>query len=763
MPDPTDNQAPQPTTSDVPNQIPTPDQSSAQPQPQPSTPLAAALQPNVTPDQAQNQPPQNQAPQNQPPQPQPDPRDSHPAVQHASILHRVAETIAGGPRIKTTYDPVTGEATREKIPLTNSQILTGALANVLGGLSQMSGAALAARQHRAPPPQQPLPTQAAQQQQVQQSQEDFERQQQTKVQQAKILTANLENHRLSFALRHEANDVLDSNIALHKDDLENYNKAGVVEASQVPSSQLLKRGYDTSKYIAIPDGHAPAIGPNGQQVIGKDGAPVDELTYSVVPGTTQIPLTQDDYSKFRKYNLMKGKDDFTVPEGATVTGSTQALMNYKVGLFQQTENEVNKVREAAGLQPIDMASELKKNPGLQKSIELYHNDGLSQEPGDQIKSIQRPHPNAAGMMLNLMGGQDALDKYAAGKQVAPDKMDLNSARQIIADPRTDKTTNNGPGKPVGSPAYQAAVNFLASAKQDKDESADEAEARREQNEQKKQDLKDQGTMGYVETSDGKLTYASKKDANDPTKGYSAQTFQEVKPSDLAKDRAVIRPLSDVQMNLSDYRRATNDYDAAVKGGRVSATQASNDKANLTTIFSAPAVTDAAAAHAGAGGVGISVPTLAADLQAGLAQKVTNAYNNLSPEGKAMADNYARSRGAIPAWVKALTNSGRGSKEQLEIELQNLLPPYYNVSDIHNRLDGFQANLDNQKNTLPQNLVGKQIPDPIQRTDKGPQQNARPNQQQQQKPAPAPEGTIVNTANGQMIKQGGNWVAYKGGQ
>jgi len=41
-----------------------------------------------------------------------------------------------------------------------------------------------------------------------------------------------------------------------------------------------------------------------------------------------------------------------------------------------------------------------------------------------------------------------------------------------------------------------------------------------------------------------------------------------------------------------------------------------------------------------------------------------------------------------------------------------------------------------------------------------QQQTRPNSQ---RPGPAPEGTIINTANGQRIKQSGQWVPYKGGQ
>ena len=89
----------------------------------------------------------------------------------------------------------------------------------------------------------------------------------------------------------------------------------------------------------------------------------------------------------------------------------------------------------------------------------------------------------------------------------------------------------------------------------------------------------------------------------------------------------------------------------------------------------------------------------------LATKVLKAYNALSPEGKTMADSYARMRGAIPAYVKVITNAGRGSKEQLDIELQNIMPPYFNQSDIGHRIETFQGNLDTQKAGFPKNLAG----------------------------------------------------------
>jgi hypothetical protein len=335
--------------------------------------------------------------------------------------------------------------------------LTGSIANILAGISQAGNAYVASRQGRAAPPPQPLPTQVAQQKRDQQSAEDFEREQTAKVQKAKVLQANLENQRLSYALRHQANEVLDQNIATHKGDLDQWNKSGNVEASQIPSSQLLQKGYDPSKYLAIPDGHTPAIDKDGNQVVNKDGMPVEELTYSVVDGTTQTPLTQDKYDQLAKYGLMKSANpNFNLPEGATISSASLALMNYKIGLIDQTGREINEVRQAAGLQPIDAAAEVKKNPGLLKAFEAFHNS-TSDNPQDQLTAIQRPNPNAAGAIKNLMGGQDALDKHAAANQQLPDNMTEDKARAILADSRTAPN----------SPAAKGAQAFLTGKRTDK--------------------------------------------------------------------------------------------------------------------------------------------------------------------------------------------------------------------------------------------------------------------------------------------------------
>lgn len=360
------------------------------------------------PPNAQNLPvttrPPMQAPQ------QADPLDSHPAVQQASVIRKIGETIAGGPRITTKIDPMTGEVTREKQPLTSREILTGALANILGSIGQVSSNLSNRMEGRAPKPIEALPTQQAQAAQAQQSEDDFNRVQNQKVRQAKVLTANMEAMRAAYALGKEDDDAKDSVVANHADDLENWNRAGAVEASNVPSNELMQKGFDKSKYVAIPDGRVPVFNADGKRATDSNGAPLSQLTYSVVDGTTQAPLSQGKYDQLAKYGLMQAREGFKLPDGATISTAQLALMNHKLDLIQQTQRELDEVHTAVGGQTVDLAEQIKKNPQILSAIEKFHNDGASTEPDNQINNIQGKHPQAAGLMRELFGN-DNLEKY----------------------------------------------------------------------------------------------------------------------------------------------------------------------------------------------------------------------------------------------------------------------------------------------------------------------------------------------------------------
>src|ERR1700733_6316947 len=229
------------------DQIPLPEQTPEQPQAQPAPSLfASAMAPNIS----QTSQPVSTVSQVQRP---PDDLQSHPAVQKASVLHRVAETLAGGPKIRTTYNN-DGSVNREPVPLTSKEILLGSLSNILSGVGQVSSNLSNRMAGRAPAAPQPLPTQVAAQQRAQQSEEDYNRQENAKVQKAKVLNANLEAMRAAYTVGKEDDDAKDSFISNHSADLQQYQKDGIIEQSGVPSDQLLSKGFNKSKNTAVPNG-----------------------------------------------------------------------------------------------------------------------------------------------------------------------------------------------------------------------------------------------------------------------------------------------------------------------------------------------------------------------------------------------------------------------------------------------------------------------------------------------------------------------------
>jgi hypothetical protein len=463
MPD--DNtQQPQPTVSTVDQNQITPEIADPNQGQQPAPSLfQSAMAPVV---QQQN---------SQQPNPQPDPAqinaareqalETHPEITKAHLTRKIGETLAGGKQYREKID-ADGNVTREPIPMSASDLLKYSVANVLGGISQMAGGVLAARQHRAPPPIQPLPSQVAQQQRNQQSEEDYNRQENAKVRQAKVINANLEAMRAKYAFGKELDANKQAVIANHAADYEQAQKDGNIEADNIPDSQLLKQNFDKSKYIVIPKGLVPVYKQDGsgERATDSNGVPLSEFVNAVVDGTTQVPLTQEKYNQLAQYGLMRAKEGFNLPEGSTVTRAVLNQMTHKMDLANQTQNEIN---EVVGEGKVNLAAKLKENPSLWKAIETFHNDAASQNPIDQLNTIRAKNPQVAGAMMELFGGQPALDAFAAKTQTAED-LTPDKAQSIVSDPRTDKN----------SPAYQKAVNFLKNSRTQKAQTAaDETTAR----------------------------------------------------------------------------------------------------------------------------------------------------------------------------------------------------------------------------------------------------------------------------------------------
>lgn len=135
----TSTQAPDAAAPTTPNgdssATPNPTTDTSQPanKPDMQTAMASAANQPVDP---KTKLPQQASPQTGPTTPAPGATPVPPAVEHASTLHQVATAMTGGPRFKTTIDPLTGTTKRTQIPISNRDLgLAIALTAISGGLS----------------------------------------------------------------------------------------------------------------------------------------------------------------------------------------------------------------------------------------------------------------------------------------------------------------------------------------------------------------------------------------------------------------------------------------------------------------------------------------------------------------------------------------------------------------------------------------------------------------------------------------------------
>jgi hypothetical protein len=151
-------------------------------------------------------------------------------------------------------------------------------------------------------------------------------------------------------------------------------------------------------------------------------------------------------------------------------------------------------------------------------------------------------------------------------------------------------------------------------------------------------------------------------------------------SDINKETELTRQFNDVQMNLSRYRNAVNNPNLSFdQHGFFSA----SDTTKIANILSDDKLAGVAA-QIPAGG------RLADILSQG---KSAQYWNELSPEQQDVVAGYLRAKGSIIAFQKALTQTGRTSKEALAIEMQNLPSPIMGTAPANKQLDAFQENID----------------------------------------------------------------------
>jgi hypothetical protein len=156
----------------------------------------------------------------------------------------------------------------------------------------------------------------------------------------------------------------------------------------------------------------------------------------------------------------------------------------------------------------------------------------------------------------------------------------------------------------------------------------------------------------------------------------------VTEAEVGKEEAATRQFNDVQMNVSRYK---NTY-AGLKGPL-----SKTDLNNMTAILSLTQQLERPGEGGFTGALSAGyVPALANSSQR---QSLGAAWSKLSPEATELVTGYLRAKGAIPAYQRALTGTGRTSQAAMEIEMANLPEPTVGYTKASSQLKAFQENID----------------------------------------------------------------------
>lgn len=146
--------------------------------------------------------------------------------------------------------------------------------------------------------------------------------------------------------------------------------------------------------------------------------------------------------------------------------------------------------------------------------------------------------------------------------------------------------------------------------------------------------------------------------------------------DIQKETDATKQFNDVQMNVSRYRQAILALGSM--GDEI-------DKTGIAHILSDGKLD--------AGHLLNMLPgsSIAAEIQN--QKQIAADWNNLSEAEQDAVTGYLRAKGSIVAFQKALTQTGRTSKEALAIEMQNLPSPLAASGPALKQMDAFQENID----------------------------------------------------------------------
>ena len=146
-------------------------------------------------------------------------------------------------------------------------------------------------------------------------------------------------------------------------------------------------------------------------------------------------------------------------------------------------------------------------------------------------------------------------------------------------------------------------------------------------------------------------------------------------TDIQKETDATKQFNDVQMNISRFRNAI------VKLG----SPADTHTTEIAHILSE--------GKFDAGHLASLLPGASLSAEIVNQKQIAADWNNLTEAEQDAVTGYLRAKGSVIAFQKALTQSGRTSKEALAIEMQNLPSPLEASGPALKQMDAFQENID----------------------------------------------------------------------
>lgn len=429
----------------------------------------------------------------------------------------------------------------------------------------------------------------------------------------------------------------------------------------------------------------PRLGPDGQQV-KINGVPQWDNTYSLIDKNAKTTLTDDNGQpkQWIKDAVSWGLPGYPqslvtskLANGTEIPATIAGRALHQLVMLNTLQSELNSFADSFGkdkngkpvVAKMDIKSAIQNDPRLLNAIQHFQRAaGVSTDPTEQLAAMKADKSAApyAAQIANLFGSEN-LQNYATDKKA-------KAEAQVSA----AKTSAE---KAAALPFDVAKETRVNAAKDDRDEA--------------RQSAKDARVSVYaLDPQTHELVFTNRADAE--AKGMDG--IEEVKAGDIQKDRAALRQLNDVQMNVSRYTGAAN---AALKARPTAA-----DIANMHSILNKAGIADLNVAISEGGHV--TIPLVSSVLEGMSRQEKSDAYRLLSPQAKALMDGYIRSLSAVPAYQKALTGIGRSNKEMLDLELANIPSPTMEPEDIQRKLSQFQENVDRASEGFPK-LPGIQHP------------------------------------------------------